>query len=65
MDPKSCEEVTTPAAIKQVSIDYCQYILTNREPKEEFKEDLLLKQMIHEFRMSEVVENDIVFSSEI
>ena len=65
MDPKSCDEVTTPAAIEKVSIEYCQDLLTNREPKEEFKEDLLLKQMIHEFRMSEVVENDIEFSSEI
>jgi hypothetical protein len=47
MYPKSSDEVTTPAGIKQVSIDCCQDLLTNREPKEEFKEDLLLKQIIH------------------
>ena len=28
MDPKNCDEVTTPAEIKQVSIDYCQDLLT-------------------------------------
>ena len=38
-DPKTNEEVNTPAGIKKVSIDYCQELLTNREPKDEYVDD--------------------------
>ena len=65
IDPKTKEEVNTPAGIKKVSIDYCQDLLTNREPKADYKEDLELKQIIHQVRMVEKVENDIEFSQEI
>jgi hypothetical protein len=64
-DPKTKEEVNTPAGIKKVFIDYCQDLLTNRETKADYKEDLKLKQIIHQVRMVEKVENDIAFSQEI
>ena len=42
-DPKTNQDVNTPAGIKKVSIDYCQDLLTNRDPKPDYVEDLLLK----------------------
>ena len=48
-----------------MSIEYCQELLTNREPKAEFAEDLDFKYMIHRIRMVEEVEDDIQFSQEI
>ena len=33
--------------------------MTNRQPKEEFAEDVLLKENVHLVRMEEVIENDI------
>ena len=64
-DPKTKEEVNTPAGIKKVVIDYCQDLLTNRDPKAEFVEDIEMKKMIHEVRMKEEVEDDIEFSPEL
>ena len=61
IDPVSKEEVNTPSEIKRVSIEYCQNLLTNRDPKEEFIEDLDLKKMIHNVRMEEDIEDDIQF----
>ena len=40
IDPTTNEEVNTPEGIKRVSIDYCQNLLTNRDPKPEYSEDL-------------------------
>ena len=58
-DPKSGAEVSTPSDIKCVSLDYCKALLTNRKPKEEFKEDLFMKDLIHNIRMTESIEDDI------
>ena len=58
-DPKTGAEVSTPDDIKRVSLQYCKDLLTNREPKEEFIEDVLLKELVHCARMSESIENDI------
>ena len=40
-------------------------MLTNREPKAEYVDDLELKKLIHQVRMSEDIEDDIEFSQEI
>ena len=65
IDYKTNKEVDTPEEIKRVSIDYCEELLTNRAPKEDFEEDLEFKQIIHKVRMEEEVENDIEFSPEL
>ena len=65
VDPKTKLEVATPEAIKKVSIDYCSELLTNRAPKEDFIDDLEFKNAIHEFRMMEVIENDVEFSNDL
>ena len=51
--------MNTPEEIKRVSIDYCQDLLTNKAPRDDFIEDLDFKRAIHEIRMNEDVENDV------
>ena len=58
-DPKTGTEVFTPKEIKRVSLQFCKDLLTNREPKEEFVEDILVKKLVHTARMPEQVENDL------
>ena len=58
-DPKTGAEVSTPDDIKRVSLQYCRDLLTNREPKEEYIEDMLIKEIVHCARMSETIENYI------
>ena len=64
INPKTKEEVTTPMEIKKVSLDYCTDLLTNRKPKVKYEEDILMKELIHEIRMNEVVIDDIEELSE-
>ena len=65
IDPKTKKEVNTPEEIKRVSLDYCEELLTNRKPKDDFKEDLEFKQIVHRVRMEEKVDNDIEFSEHL
>ena len=58
IDSKTNLEVSTPEEIKRVSLQYCVDLLTNREPKEDFIEDIYWKNMVHEVRMEEIVEDD-------
>ena len=51
--------VTSPKAIKKVSLDYCVKLLTNREPKDSFKKILETKESLHQERMREEVEDDL------
>ena len=46
-DPVSGEEITDPKKIKEASVQYCKRLLTNREPKDEYKVDLEAKDLIH------------------
>ena len=48
-----------PKEIKRVSLKYCVSILTNKEPKEEYRDQFKLKEELHKVRMLEVVEDDI------
>ena len=52
IDPKSKAEVNTPEEIRKVSRDYCTELLTNRKPKVEFEEDLLMKEIMLQIRMN-------------
>ena len=65
IDPVTKKEVNTPEEIKRVSIQYCQTLLTNREPKPDFIEDLKMKDILHFVRMEEVLENDVKFTQEL
>ena len=65
VDPKTGKEVNTPEEIKRVSLEYCHELLTNRDPKPEYIEDIKYKKIIHEIRMEEIIEDDIEFSIEL
>ena len=43
-----------PDAIKQISLDYCADLLTNREPDAEFVVDVGVKRLSHEKRMDQI-----------
>ena len=57
-DPSSGKLVFSEDDIKRVSLNYCQNLLTNREPKHSFIEDINMKAIIHEVRYAEVLEHD-------
>ena len=61
-DPKTNTELTGRKDIKVAALSYCVDLLTNRRPKPGFEDDLMLTDLIHEKRMSEIVEDDIEFS---
>ena len=64
-DPETEVEITDPAEIRKVSLAYCVNLLTNRAPKEDFKEEVDLKILVHDARMKEILEDDIEFSRDI
>ena len=51
--------LTNPSDIKRVSLQYCQELLTNRNPKDGFEVDIEIKYQIHEARMMEKVDDDL------
>ena len=44
--------------IIKISIDYCQKLLTNREPKSEYLNDLRFENLVHASRMKVATNND-------
>ena len=60
IDPKTKSEVSEPEEIKRVSLQYCVDLLTNRKPKAEYEEEFNLKTIIHNIRMEEIIEDDIL-----
>ena len=54
-----------PAEIRKASVQYCKKLLTNRDPKPGFEEDLAWKRAVHEIRMEEDNTNDDEFSYEV
>ena len=64
-DPATGKDVHEPAEIKKVSLAYCVKLLTNREPKDKFKDDIELKKRVHEVRMEEIVKDDIELSQDM
>ena len=59
IDPETGSEVTKPTDIKKASLKYCVDLLKDREPKEEFREIVQNKDVLHQERMREDVIDDI------
>ena len=57
-NPKTNKLVFNSQEIIKVSADYCVDLLTNREPKEGFENDLKLKRLVHEVRMENKDDDD-------
>ena len=51
-DPKTKETIVSTQGIKDVVLDYCTDVLRNNEPKEEFKEELKVKELILDVRFA-------------
>ena len=52
-DPVSGHMICNPEELKKASVDYLSKILTNRAPKEEYKQNLYILKQLHATRMSE------------
>ena len=64
VNPKTNRIETKPSTILKVCADYVEELLTNKEPRESFK-DVEWKRIIHDIRMKERNENEIPFSREL
>ena len=64
-NPATGEKVFDATEILRISADYCEDLLRNREPSEGYEEDLRMKQIVHDVRMEEYIDNDVEFSQEI
>ena len=64
-DPVTNEPLTKRKEIREASLNYCVQLLTNRDPKPGFEEDIAIKDLIHDTRMREVIDNDVEFSEEL
>ena len=60
IDPETKNEINTVAEIKSVSLKYCKDLLTNRAPRDDFKEVLENKSNLHEIRMNELIPEEEV-----
>ena len=58
-DPHTNQLVSSAEDIKCVSLKYCTNLLTNWPPKNEYKEDLEMNNLLHDAHMQEVIEDDI------
>ena len=52
-DPESGEIIVEREKLKEASVNYVSKLLTNRSPKEEFKNDFELMESLHELRVKE------------
>ena len=50
--------------IKNASLNYLKDLLTNREPKEGYENDLKVIRLLHSKRMNEEIDNDEEFSKD-
>ena len=65
LDPKTNIPIFEPSKIKEVCVEYCKDLLTNREPNEDFVEDLQWKRRVHNTRMEERLESDVEYSEDM
>ena len=52
-DPISGDMICDPEELKRVSVAYLSNLLTNRDPKDEYKQNLQILKLLHEQRMTE------------
>ena len=52
-DPETGEMICDPEELKKASIKYLSNLLENREPKEDYRQDLKTLELLHQYRMEE------------
>ena len=63
--PVTHEVLSRRSDIKKAALAYCVDLLDNRKPKAGYEDEVLIKDLIHETRMKEHIEDDIEFSRKI
>ena len=63
-DPSNNEVVVSTKEIKNVVLNYCTDVLLNNVPKDNFKDEINLKEMLHDIRMKNKTESSINISEE-
>ena len=63
--PGSNEVLSNKNEIKKAALNYCVDLLDNRKPKVGFEEEIKMKELIHDIRMEENMENDVEFTSDM
>ena len=63
-DPITKELVFEAEKIQETSLNYLKNLLTNKEPKDDYKKDLKVINIMHEVRMEENVKDDEQFTNE-
>ena len=58
-DPETGEIVDDPGKIKEVTLNYCKNLLTDRNPKPGYEEIHERKKALHSARMNEKIEDDL------
>ena len=64
-DPLTNKILSKRNEIKEAALDYCADLLENRKAKERFEDDVLMKNIIHNIRMEEIIENETKFTPEM
>ena len=64
VDPDNKELLFEPERIKEASVKYLTNLLTNRNPSEGYEMDIKVKEIIHNVRMNEEIEDDESFSED-
>ena len=57
-DPETGAMIVEKSKLKEASINYVAKLLTNREPKEEYKAEFKVMEKLHEIRRLENQDND-------
>ena len=57
-DPVSGQMIYDANKIKTASLNYCKNLLKDKKPDDEFKLDIKVKELLHDVRMAEIVEED-------
>ena len=63
--PVTLEVLSRRSDIKNAALAYCVDLLDNRKPKAGYEDEVLIKDLIHETRRKEHIDDDIEFSTKI
>jgi hypothetical protein len=62
--PTTGEVVVSTREVKEIVLEYCSNVLENNEPKDSFKEEIALKEMLHDIRVNNNAASSIKISEE-
>ena len=57
-NPANGNMVYDPEEIKTISLKYCQELLKDKKPDDEYSFDVRVKDILHDVRMKEIIEKD-------